>query len=91
MHRSVRRIGFGDHDVGGVDGPAQQRGVHHGGLQARVPNQPACQSGLLAPPCGEVEVEPSAEPVVGIGGALTVPQQDEGAHVSASPRSSAAI
>jgi len=52
---------------------------------------PPARAGLLTTARGEVEIEPASEPVVGIGGALTVPQQDEVDHVSASPRSSAAI
>jgi len=60
-------------------------------LQARIPNQTRCPSGLLTTARGEVEIEPASEPVRRHWRCLTVPQQDEVDHVSASPRSSAAI
>ena len=93
------RIRGGYNDIGGVDGASEQRGVHGRRVKSALADQPAGVRGLLPAARGERKVQPAPEYVVGVGGAFTMPQQQENAviglvwvaHVSDSPRSSALI
>src|SRR5690242_13189587 len=66
--------------------------MHGADSKPRIADQPARSGSLIFTAVRQREVEPAAELVFGVGGALAVPQQHQDAgHTSDSPRSSAEI
>ena len=61
----------------GVDGPAQQRGMHRARQDALLAEQLAGRTGLAAPLLAQVHIGPACEPVLHIPGALAVTEQNQ--------------
>ena len=68
------------HDLQGLDGPLQTRGVEDVESVPGLAEQPARAVGLLAPLGREVDIGPPGEAIFEVPGALAVPQENELVH-----------
>ena len=75
--------GGGQGQLGGADGPGQDRGVQKTQVEVVDGGQElAAGAGLGLPGGGQVDVDPAGEEVLGVPGGLSVADQDQIEHVT---------